>query len=39
LVEGAAAYYGEAVVFEHLHCMKSGDAKCVFRIAFRPLES
>ena len=34
LVEGAAAQYGETVRFEHLKCMKRGDKKCVFRIAF-----
>ncbi|MEW6303411.1 MAG: heme NO-binding domain-containing protein [Verrucomicrobiota bacterium] len=35
LVEGAAAHYGEQVAFEHLSCMKRGDAKCLFRISFR----
>ena len=33
-VEGAAAYYGEAVNFEHLNCMHNGDPKCVFRLSF-----
>jgi hypothetical protein len=33
-VEGAAAYYGEAVVFEHLTCVDAGDQGCSFRIAW-----
>jgi hypothetical protein len=32
-VEGAAGYYGEAVLFEHLRCMHKGDPKCLFRIS------
>ncbi|MBS1813797.1 MAG: heme NO-binding domain-containing protein [Acidobacteria bacterium] len=33
-VEGAAAHYGETVVFEHQLCMHRGDEKCLCRISF-----
>ena len=33
-IEGAAAHFGETLVFEHLKCMHNGDPKCQFRIAF-----
>lgn len=33
-IEGAARHYGEAIQFEQLSCMLSGDAKCQFRIRF-----
>jgi Haem-NO-binding len=39
LIEGAAAHYGEAVMFEQLQCMHRGDDKCVFRLTFRKLET
>lgn len=39
LVEGAAMFYSEEVLFEHLQCMNRGDAKCLFKIAFQPLAS
>jgi hypothetical protein len=35
-VEGAAAYYGEAVDFHHDGCVEHGDSHCTFRIAWRP---
>ena len=35
-VEGAADYYGETVDVEQTQCMHRGDAKCVFRLQFRP---
>jgi hypothetical protein len=34
LIEGAAAYYGEAVTLEQPQCMHRGDAKCVLRLSF-----
>jgi hypothetical protein len=34
LTEGAAAYYGETIRFEHLACMHNGDPRCVFHISF-----
>jgi hypothetical protein len=37
LVEGAAAHYGESVVFTQPRCMHRGDASCSFRISFAPL--
>jgi hypothetical protein len=33
-VEGAAAHFGEPVVFEHRQCMHLGDERCVFHISF-----
>lgn len=33
-VEGAAEYYGEAVLFEHLTCMHDGHSECSFRLSF-----
>ena len=38
LVEGAAAHFGESVLFEQPRCMLRGDPTCVFRISFGPLE-
>jgi hypothetical protein len=38
LVEGAAEYYGEEVVFEQPLCMRRGNAQCVFHIQFRKRE-
>ena len=32
--EGAAEYYGEMVVFEHLECMHQGDERCLCSISF-----
>jgi Haem-NO-binding len=36
LVEGAAVFFSEDVLFEHVLCMHRGDEKCLFRIAFKP---
>ncbi len=36
LVEGAAAHFGESVLFDHPLCMLRGDEACTFRIVFRP---
>jgi predicted hydrocarbon binding protein len=33
-VEGAAAWYGEPVTFEHAACTAHGDPHCTFRIAW-----
>ena len=33
--EGAAAHFGEQVVFEQPQCMNRGDQKCVFEISFK----
>lgn len=33
-VEGAAAHYGEEIVFEHQQCMHNGDQACLCRISF-----
>jgi len=33
--EGAAAHFGEEVLFEQPHCMNRGDQKCVFQISFK----
>ena len=35
-IEGAADHYGEVVDVEQSECMHRGDAKCVFRLRFRP---
>ena len=35
-IEGAADHYGETVDVEQSECMHRGDAKCVFRLRFRP---
>jgi hypothetical protein len=32
--EGAAAHYGETVVFEHRECMHRGDERCLCHISF-----
>ena len=34
LVEGSATHFGETAAFDHTHCMKRGDEKCVLRITF-----
>lgn len=33
-VEGAAAHFGEIIVFTHLKCMHNGDNACLFHIGF-----
>jgi Haem-NO-binding len=33
--EGAAAHFGEEVIFEQPQCMNRGDPKCVFQISFK----
>jgi hypothetical protein len=39
LIMGAADYYRETVVFEHLECMKRGSERCVWKLAFAKRES
>jgi hypothetical protein len=34
--EGAAAHYGETVLFEHRECMHKGDERCLCHISFPP---
>lgn len=34
-VEGAAAWYGETVDFQHLACTAHGDARCTFRLVWQ----
>ena len=38
-VEGSAAFYGEAVTFEHVACTAKGDSHCTFHIAWAPAET
>lgn len=38
-IEGAAAHYGEDLVFEQPKCMHRGDDKCVFRVVLKRAES
>ena len=39
LIEGAAAFYGEALTAEHPQCRERGDAQCVFHLSFKKGES
>ena len=38
-IEGAAAHYGEELVFEQPKCMHNGDEKCVFKILLKKSEA
>jgi len=36
LIQGAAAYYGEDAIVEHIECMNRGDERCLMRCSFTP---